>query len=179
MEFNKVINQRRSIRNFKETTINKEVIQEILEVALKSPSAHNRQPWEFKVFTEKKKNELCELIQEKLNNKENLTYEEKIMRKDLLFMNQAPVIILINCPLDSINDMDLLSLGACIEHICLAATDKNLGSLWLGVINPFEKEIYDKFNFKGKLISGVVIGIANEQPKKINKKTFQDTTKLI
>ncbi len=43
------IQQRRSIRDFKDEQIPQAVIREILEIACRAPSAMNTQPWEFTV----------------------------------------------------------------------------------------------------------------------------------
>ena len=44
------VNNRKSIRNFKSDPVPKDVIREILTVAVRSPSAENSQPWEFTVL---------------------------------------------------------------------------------------------------------------------------------
>ncbi len=45
---------RRSIRKYQDKPIKKEIIEEIIKAAQYSPSAHNRQPWEFLVIDDKK-----------------------------------------------------------------------------------------------------------------------------
>jgi nitroreductase len=42
---------RRSIREYKPEPVSKEVLKDILELAVQSPSALNAQPWEFTVVT--------------------------------------------------------------------------------------------------------------------------------
>ena len=49
MEIKKAIKARKSIRSFKSDPVSKEVIQEIIEIAIQSPSAMNTQPWEIYV----------------------------------------------------------------------------------------------------------------------------------
>jgi len=46
MELLKAIQERRSIRKFKSDPVSKAILQEILQAALRSPSAINTQPWE-------------------------------------------------------------------------------------------------------------------------------------
>jgi F420 biosynthesis protein FbiB-like protein len=43
------IRQRRSIRRYRREPIPRDLIQKVLEAAIWSPSAHNRQPWRFAV----------------------------------------------------------------------------------------------------------------------------------
>jgi len=45
------VRTRKSIRGYKKDLVSKEVIKEILEIATRSPSALNTQPWEFTVVT--------------------------------------------------------------------------------------------------------------------------------
>lgn len=179
MEFKKVINNRRSIRNFKKEQIDKKTIEKIISSALLSPSAHNKQPWSYYVFTLNKKNEIEDIINKKITNKPELTYYEKIMRKCMLFINDAPVLILAYIDDKEITTNDILSMGASIEHILLSATNEGLGSLWLGVITEFENEINEYLSIEDKkLISGIVLGYKNEEPKNIQRKEFKDVVKF-
>ena len=50
MEIIEAIRTRKSIRDFKPDPVPKEVLREILEVAIRAPSAMNTQPWEFAVI---------------------------------------------------------------------------------------------------------------------------------
>jgi nitroreductase len=51
MDIIEAIRSRRSIRGFRSNPIPKEVLQQILEAAVRAPSAMNTQPWEFIVLT--------------------------------------------------------------------------------------------------------------------------------
>jgi nitroreductase len=64
MELLEGIETRRSFRAFKSTPIPRETIERILEVASKSPSYANTQPWEVAVVSGKKKEELSRIIHE-------------------------------------------------------------------------------------------------------------------
>ena len=54
MDIVEAINQRKSIRAFKSDPVPKEILKEIMELALRAPSYDNTQPWEFAVATGKK-----------------------------------------------------------------------------------------------------------------------------
>jgi nitroreductase len=45
------VRARRSIRGFKKDAVPQDVLREILEIAVRAPSANNTQPWEFFVLT--------------------------------------------------------------------------------------------------------------------------------
>lgn len=50
MQVTEAIRQRKSVRGYKPDPVSKEVLREILEIAGRSPSAMNSQPWEFVVL---------------------------------------------------------------------------------------------------------------------------------
>ena len=179
MEFNKVIQNRRSIRSFQSKEIDREILERILNNALLSPSAHNKQPWNYYVFTLDKKKEIENIISEKITNKHELTYYEKIMRKCLVYLQEAPILILAYINSEDVMNNDILSMGASIEHILLSATNEGLGSLWLGVITEFEKELNTYLNINDKkLVSGIILGYRNDEPANIIRKEFKDVVKF-
>jgi len=49
MDINEAIQTRKSIRGYRPTTVPKEILQEILEIATRAPSGMNTQPWEITV----------------------------------------------------------------------------------------------------------------------------------
>ena len=51
MEYDDVIMGRRSIRGYQQKPVPKQLIEEILELAMRSPSSMNTQPWNFTVLT--------------------------------------------------------------------------------------------------------------------------------
>lgn len=51
MEFDEVVLGRRSIRGYKPDPVPKKVIEEVLELAVRSPSSMNTQPWHLYVVT--------------------------------------------------------------------------------------------------------------------------------
>ena len=53
MDIIDAVKTRKSIRGFKPDPVPKEVLREILEIAVRAPSANNTQPWEFVVLTGK------------------------------------------------------------------------------------------------------------------------------
>ncbi len=59
MELVKAIEVRKSIRAFKPDPVPREMIDNILQLATKAPSAINLQPWEFTVVSGKEKERLC------------------------------------------------------------------------------------------------------------------------
>jgi nitroreductase len=65
MELIEAIKTRRSIRGYKSTPVPKEILAEILEIAIHAPSAMNIQPWKFTILGGRVLDELKEALQEK------------------------------------------------------------------------------------------------------------------
>lgn len=51
MEYDDVVMGRRSIRGYQQKPVPKQLIEEILELAMRAPSSMNTQPWNFTVLT--------------------------------------------------------------------------------------------------------------------------------
>ena len=64
MDLIEAINSRKSIRGYKPTPVPKETLAQILEIATRSPSALNTQPWKFTILGGKVLAELREGLQE-------------------------------------------------------------------------------------------------------------------
>jgi nitroreductase len=65
MDIVEAINQRKSIRAFKSGPVSKEVLKEIMGLALRAPSWGDTQPWEFAIVTGKKLEEIRQAFVEK------------------------------------------------------------------------------------------------------------------
>jgi nitroreductase len=64
MELIEAIKLRKSVRGYKPTPVPKETLAQILEIATRSPSALNTQPWKFTMLGGKVLDELREALQE-------------------------------------------------------------------------------------------------------------------
>ena len=68
MTITEAIRQRKSIRGYKPDSIPKEILREILEIATRSPSGGNVQPWEITVVTGKTLEDIKQGNVEKLSS---------------------------------------------------------------------------------------------------------------
>jgi nitroreductase len=62
MELSQAMKDRRSVRAFQPTPVPREIIQEVLKLAINAPSANNLQPWEFVVVVGEEKDRLCRTL---------------------------------------------------------------------------------------------------------------------
>ena len=182
MELKETIENRRSIRKFKNTTISKEIIEDLINCARLAPSAKNRQPWKFLILEDEIKNQVADIMIEEENSK--LNSERKINSSVLVTaktIKEAPILILVLTESDEYWTIgDSLSIGAAIEHICLRATDLELGSLWIRDIVYTKKEIAKLVNYENMdIISAISIGYSDECPKQRPRKQLTEILEWI
>ena len=72
MDTIKAIEDRRSIRKYKDIDVDKEIILDILNAGRLAPSAKNRQPWYLIKVSTKMKNEIADLMLNYVQNKEKV-----------------------------------------------------------------------------------------------------------
>ncbi len=129
MAIQDTIYARRSIRNYKERPVEREMLETLLKAAMAAPSAMNIKPWEFVVVTEP----------ERMDE----------IRSSLMFgKHNAPAAIVV-CGNTSFFKHPIASkfwvqdCSAATENILLAAVGLGLGTVWLGVhpIHNFSKQI--------------------------------------
>lgn len=126
-----LIEKRRSIRSYKSQEVKEEDLNYVLEAFRKAPSAKNLQPWKLVVVRDKKKiNDLA------------------IACNNQTFLAEAPVLI-IACAKENesygvmggyMNSYPV-DIGLALEHLILAATERGLGTCWIGAFK--EKLVKD------------------------------------
>jgi len=113
------IEQRRSIRNFTDQTVDSNALYDIIQAGVWAPSGLNNQPWRFVIVTDT-------AIRAKLA--EQTTYGHIVLG--------APALIAVYLDREAMYDelKDAQSAGACIQNMLLAAEALDLGAVWLGQI---------------------------------------------
>lgn len=186
MEILTTIKQRRSIRKFKDISISKKHINEILNCGRLAPSAKNRQPWKFLVITNKSKiNDIANLMIEN-HSQEDEKHDINVLRAinsvlpSANVMKQAPVLIFIYQKIDDNWIVgDNLSIGACIENMCLSACGLGLGTLWIRDIVYAQDKISNYINLdtsEYRLNSALCVGVPDEKPKPRPRNELKDIT---
>lgn len=187
------IYDRRSIRKFQRKTLTQDLISEILDTGRAAPSAKNRQPWKYIVFTGKSKEELLDIMEIGLNREENISASLPLSRSGipdarntLKIMREAPVVIIVlntngTSPFISIDTddriteiCDTLSIGASIQNILLNAHEKGLGTLWIANTCFAYKELVEYLDTDRQLIGAIAIGYPDECPHQRPRKTLDE-----
>ena len=158
---------RRSIRQYKNTPVPRELLQKIAECGVNAPNAMNKQEWEVRIVDDENYlNEVTELM--KVDMPFFVKSDEPGFRNG--FRN-ATAIIAVACP-DDESGMTLLNVGLMGENMCLAAQELGLGTCVMGGPSAFlntnekAKPYLDKLGFSEgyKLRYVLGVGYPNETP---------------
>jgi len=173
MDLQEAIEERRSIRKYKDIDVDDSVIMELLESARLAPSAKNLQPWRFMVLRGDRKDKIAELMKEYHYKNPEKTAG---MLSTGIYIEQAPVLVMVFRESDgfSLERNDVLSLGAGIEHILLKATDLGLGSLWICDMYKVREEICKYLGVDLELYSCIALGYADENPDTRPRKSLEE-----
>ena len=114
----KEIFSRRSIRKYKDTPINDEIVEQLLKAAMQAPSAGNEQPWEFIIL--RKKETLKKIT-------EFHPYSKMLLNSDVA------IVICGDISKEVFEGYWVQDCSAATENILLEAESMNLGAVWLGV----------------------------------------------
>ena len=181
METLKAIEERRSIRGFTKEKIKKEIVEDILNCGRLAPSAKNRQPWYFVIVQKETKDKIADMMTNyTINNDE--TNEKKLLghkssvNPTANVIKQAPILVLV---FREKNDNwivgDNLSIGACVENMCLRATDLGIGSLWIRDTVYVAEDVAKMLGHEDmELNCALALGYANQFPKMRPRKKLED-----
>ena len=150
--------KRRSIRSFKEKSVEQEKINRILEAGMCAPSGGGKAPWEFIVVT----------------NEEVRTAISK-MSPHAKMAAKAPILIITL----AIPDISLkgnrwpLDLSACTQNMLIQIADEGLGGVWLGFYPEEERmeNLREYFNLPKNIVpfSVIAFGYGNKSNEYIKK----------
>ncbi len=190
MEFNKVIELRRSNRKFKTEQVKEDDIKYILNCARLAPSAANRQPWHF-VVLKNKRLDIAEIMQKQLDRQKDKVLESSYATKNYIptasvqesirIIKEAPVLILIFRE-NNANwfEGDYLSIGCAGENICLAAANIGLGSLWIRDVSYTRNDLAKYLGLDDMdLVTGIAIGYPEEENYRAKKKELEEIVTYI
>lgn len=175
MEVKEAIEERRSIRKFKNQSISKEIIEDILNCGRLAPSAKNRQNWYFSVLKDNAKNKVADLM---LEYEKNANLYQSSIKSTANIIKQAPVLIVIFKEKDKDWTIgDNLSLGAYVENMCLRATELEIGSLWIRDVIYVETEVKQMLNHSDMELScALSLGLKDQDPKQRPRKDLTSIT---
>ena len=150
-----LIEKRRSIRKFKAgEAVTKEQLKELLNAAMKAPSACNSRPWEFIAIT----------------SREVLDKIAKVHPYAQMCQTATAAIIVVAIPQEG-RPVGYFpqDCAAATQNILLEAVSMGLGTCWCGVYPREERigSIRELFNIKEPKIpfNVIAIGVSDESPE--------------
>ena len=158
---------RRSIRQYKETPVPRELLQKIAECGVNAPNAMNKQEWEVRILDDANyMNEVTELMKQEMPQFVNS--DAPGFRN--AFRN-AMALIAVACPDDEMG-MTLINVGLMGENMCLAAQELGLGTCIMAAPSIYmnssasAKPYLDKLGFTPgyKLRYFLAVGYPDETP---------------
>jgi nitroreductase len=154
MESLEALKTRRSIRKYTDNKIPEDLIKELINYAMYSPSAFDYQPWHFIVIDKK---EIFDKI---------LT---AAAHAEMIKEASHAVILCGDRKLEENIGLLIQDISAATQNLLLAAHTYGLGAVWVGIY-PFEEivnGIKDVFNLPDNIIpvSMAVIGYPAETPE--------------
>lgn len=204
MELKQAIENRTSVRTFKNEEVPLQDLKEMVRLASLAPSANNYQPWKFIIIRNK---EILDKLAMKISAKiaelpENQSKASKNVKSQVewfaTFFQDAPALVAVameeyetvlekgvTVSHEDINRMrnypDIQSAGACIQNMLLAAVDLGYGACWLSAPMIAKQEIEILLNLKEgfRLIAFVAIGRPDRPVVPKEKKVVDELIELI
>jgi nitroreductase len=173
MELGNVIRDRRSIREYTDSRVERPLIERLINSAILAPSAMNLQPWTFAVlldrahiedYAHRAKNWLLTKLAES-------TYPPSIRRMiedpNFVLFYHAPALVLVIAK----SSQDQAKEDCCLaaQTLMLAARDEGLGSCWIGLSRPWFNLSSSKLELglpeHYHIVAPIVLGYAKAWPE--------------
>ncbi len=161
-----VIDIRRSVRTYDTSkTIKREDLITILKKGMLAPSACGKHPWEF-------------ILLEKANDSKTMLELAKLSK--ILEGADSAVIVLGNKDLGITTYFDQ-DLGACTQNILLAATELQIGSVWIGLSekNNGKEIVKQLFNYPSNIEAFAIIALGYPKTSDMLKEVDRFDASLI
>ncbi|HOO89772.1 MAG TPA: nitroreductase family protein [Syntrophales bacterium] len=176
MNIGQAISERRSHRRFTGREIPPTDMQEILESGLWAPSPKNRQPWRFVACGPEYKNLIIGVLKKKIKEMKAESKNFGSLLISITSIEECSEFLLVYNPYSGREPdytknrwkADMLSIGACIQNMILAAHGKDVQTLWICDILYAEDEINKLLKTNDELVAGVAFGSGKQ--KKIPKR---------
>lgn len=153
MSFKSLIEQRQSVRKYQNKTIEKEVLQKLIEAVHIAPSACNSQPWKLIIVDEPDlKNEVANATFNKAVSFNKFSIEAPVIA--VFVMEKAKLVAQIGGSIKN-KEYPEYDIGIAAEHFCLQAAELELGTCMIGWFN--EKKIQQLLGVPRKRKIGLLV----------------------
>ena len=187
------IYDRRSTRKYQDREVPTEYIEQLIDAARMAPSAKNRQPWKYIVYTRDGKQKLTDAMAKGIEREESgeakfpdFRYGIADAKNTVRVMREAPVVIVVlntngKSPFIPVKEdgriveqCDALSIGASIQNMLLRAQELGLGTLWIANTCFAYNELVQEIGTDDQLTGVVALGYGDEAPAPRPRKAWDD-----
>jgi nitroreductase len=143
MELADVIRTRRSVHDYTSASIDRLMIQSLVDAAIQAPSAMNNHPWAFCVFLDRRRiDDLSNQVKQWLLNQTqqapselNQALTEILTDPGLSLLHHASALLPILAKPAANQAIEACCLAA--ENLLLAARDVGIATCWIGLSRPW------------------------------------------
>lgn len=162
----KVIYDRRAVRKYKDASVDRQVIDQLIDAGRMAPSGMNLQPWKFYVVTDedmirKMDEQICIVLKDVYKVPEMVDF----LKNSNPIFHQAPAVIFITGP--RVSEWAALDIGMCAQNIMLAAESLGLATCPVGLGKFIERtSLYRMLNIPAaeQVFLSLTLGYAEEHP---------------
>ncbi len=155
------IRERRSVRQFTEAPVSRDVLMTAIEAASWAPSGLNNQPWRFAIIWDRPLREALA----------GLTKYSHILKS-------AAVLVAVFLDKEASYDYpkDCQAVGACLQNLLLALHSMDLGAVWLGEILRNGARVLEtlKLPERFELMAVVAVGHPAHRSQKSNRRPLEE-----
>lgn len=167
IEVLKTIYDRRSVRKYKDSGVDRQLIDELLDAGRMAPSGMNKQPWRFYVVSDTTLiREMDNQIKAVAKDVYKVTGMNTFLQEENAIFHGAPLVIFISAPKK--NEWAGLDVGMCAQNIMLAARALGLDSCPVGLGKLVEKtSLYSVLNVPAgdSVLISLAVGYGAEKPE--------------
>lgn len=188
-----LIERRRSVRRFRDESVEEEVILELLDLALWAPSPHNSQPWRFTLLQRAARDRLAKSMGEALSAALSQTHVPAVEIRRQVGRSYDRIAGAPNCLVCSLVSEGLVisgdktqdalefqmavqSVGAVLQTLFLAAHARGIATCWMAApmyCQPVVRETLDlPSHFEPQSL--VLLGYAASAPRRRGRRPLAD-----
>lgn len=157
----KAIHERRSIRQFGEAPVARDLIMTAIEAASWAPSGLNNQPWRFAIIWDQASQEALAALTRYSN-----------------ILQAASVLLAVFMDKEASYDYtkDCQAVGACLQNLLLSLHSLDLGAVWIGEILKNKERVIEilKLPERLELMAIVAVGHPAHRNQKSHRRPLEE-----
>ncbi len=177
MEFNQLINKRRSLREYKSTPVEQIKIDRIMEAVQIAPTACNYQPFRFLIIKSEGMRERVESVLAVGRSGKRKGKKHWVLQAPLLIFgigNKKTAWKRYNGESSHIIDVSIA-----MQHLILAATNEGLGTCWICAFDQEAMHQALKLEPEWEVVAFTPLGYSDQKPEVIKHKLIEDLVSVL